>query len=105
MIGRLGRSEPAFTVMLYVTSFGLVLMLVPGLLDWRPIDTKALALCLALGPLGLLGKYCTIRRYRSVPLSVVAPVDYCWLLSATLTVCAILMAGGVLLSRLKYRPT
>lgn len=114
LISILGRSERALTVMIYVTFFGFSLMLVPAILEWQPVGPRAVILCLLLGPLGVTGQYCTIRGYRSAPLSVVAPVDYSWLLfSAILGVlifdeapnpgtwigCCAIILGGVLLTR------
>ncbi len=114
LISVLGRSERAFTVMLYVTFFGVCLMLFPAIIEWQNISVKTGVLCLLLGPLGIVGQYCTIRGYRSAPLSVVAPVDYSWLLFSailgvvifretpgigTSTGCAVIILGGVLLAR------
>ncbi|MEM1046627.1 MAG: DMT family transporter [Pseudomonadota bacterium] len=114
LIAVLGRSERAFTVMLYVTVFGLLLMLPPSILEWRSIGLGTGIACLLLGPLGLVAQYCTIRGYRSAPLSVVAPVDYAWLpFSALLGLfvfnempnagtwlgCTFIVLGGVLLTR------
>ncbi len=114
LISVLGRSERAYTVMLYVTFFGLCLMLLPAILEWQSITLKTGVMCLFLGPLGVVGQYCTIRGYRSAPLSVVAPVDYSWLLfSAALGIvlfqefpdigtwvgCLAIILGGVLLAR------
>lgn len=114
LISVLGRSERAFTVMLYVTFFGFCLMLLPAIVEWQSITLRTGVLCLLLGPLGIVGQYCTIRGYRSAPLSVVAPVDYSWLLfSAILGIvifneipsagtwigCIAIILGGVLLAR------
>lgn len=113
-ISMLGRSENALTVMLYVTVFGILLMLAPATLEWRAADIETILFCVALGPLGVAGQYCTIAGYRSAPLSVVAPVDYSWLLfSALLGVLAFgeipttgawvgsiaILAGGIILIR------
>ncbi|MEM8701835.1 MAG: DMT family transporter [Pseudomonadota bacterium] len=113
LIAVLGRSERAFTVMLYVTVFGLLLMLLPAVLEWRSISLGTGLACLLSGPLGLVAQYCTIRGYRSAPLSIVAPVDYAWLpFSALLGVvvfdeipsagtglgCMAIVLGGVLLA-------
>lgn len=83
-ISMLGRSEAALTVMLYVTVFGLLLMLGPALLEWRDTSLWTILFCVALGPLGIAGQYSTIVGYRSAPLSVVAPVDYSWLIFSAL---------------------
>ena len=114
LISILGRSERAFTVMLYVSFYGCCLMLPLALLEWQSVSLSVVSTCLALGPFGILGQYCTIRGYRSAPLSVVAPVDYSWLFfSALLGLavfnevptsgawlgCLIITFGGVLLIR------
>lgn len=84
LISVLGRSEQALTVMLYVTGFGILLVLGPALYQWQEADTWVILFCLALGPLGVAGQYCTLVGYRSAPLSVVAPIDYSWLLFSAL---------------------
>ncbi|WP_366141245.1 DMT family transporter [uncultured Tateyamaria sp.] len=114
LISVLGRSERAFTVMIYVTFFGFCLMLLPALITWQSVSPKTTALCVLLGPLGVVGQYCTIRGYRSAPLSVVAPVDYSWLFfsailgilvfdempdTATWIGCFAIVVGGILLAR------
>lgn len=114
LISVLGRSERAFIVMLYVTFFGCCLMLVPALFEWQSISMLTALTCLLLGPLGIVGQYCTIRGYRAAPLSVVAPVDYSWLLFSaflgalffqeipsvgTVAGCVAVLCGGVLLAR------
>lgn len=115
LISVLGRSERAFTVMIYVTFFGFCLMLIPALIAGQSVSLKTAILCLLLGPMGVAGQYCTIRGYRSAPLSVVAPVDYAWLVfsavlgilvfneipdAATWIGCFAIMLGGFLLARL-----
>ena len=114
LISVLGRAERAFTVMLYVTFFGFCLMLIPAILEWQRISLTTALMCLLLGPLGILGQYCTLRGYRAAPLSVVAPVDYAWLLfsailgivffdeipnSSTWLGCGAIILAGVLLVR------
>lgn len=114
LIRILGLRERPLTVILYVCFFGLCLMLLPAWLDWRPISWQGLAICVGLGPLALLGQYCTIRGYRAAPLSVVGPVDYAWILfaailgfvafgekpgAATLVGCGLILAGGIGLAR------
>lgn len=114
LISVLGRSERALTVMLYVTAFGILLMLGPAIVDWRAVGLGTALFCVLLGPLGVAGQYCTIAGYRSAPLSIVAPVDYSWLLfSAVLGVlvfdefpnletwigCLAILTGGAFLLR------
>ncbi|MEM7236818.1 MAG: DMT family transporter [Pseudomonadota bacterium] len=116
MIRILSQKEPAITLMLYVSGFGLILMLGPALLEWRPMSPLILAGCLLLGPLGILAQYCTIRGYRMAPLSVVGPIDYSWIVFASLlgvfvfgeipgwfvvAGASLVVTGGVLLTRLR----
>ena len=118
LIRVLGQRDRALTVMLYVTVFGLAVLAVPAVLDWQPLSPWGVAVCIGLGPLAVLGQYCTIRGYRAAPLSVVAPVDNAWLIFAALlgfvafgevpgamTVLgsALIVAGGVALTRVKAR--
>lgn len=118
LIALLGRSERAYTVMLYVSFFGLCLMIVPAVMSWQAVSWHVWGLCILLGPAGLIAQYCTIRGYRSAPLSVVAPVDYAWLIfSAILGVlffkewptwgtilgCVAILIGGLVLVRLRPR--
>ena len=39
---------------------------------------------MALGPLGVFAQYCTIRGYGMADISIVGPVDYSWLIFASL---------------------
>ncbi|MEM7177059.1 MAG: DMT family transporter [Pseudomonadota bacterium] len=118
LISVLGRGERALGVMLHVTVFGCVLMLAPALMQGQSPSTASILFGLALGPLALLGQYCTIRGYRLAPLSVVAPIDYTWLFfSAVLSVmvfaeavglwtwvgCAVIVLGGALIARQSTR--
>lgn len=116
MIRVLSQSETALTMMLYVSGFGIVLMVGPAWWEWQPLGPVGYLLCLALGPVSILGQYCTIRGYRIAPLSVVGPVDYSWLLFAivigmvifgewpgrTLSIGgALIVLGGIWLSRIR----
>lgn len=90
----------------------------PAALEWKSLSFEAYASCLALGPLSVLAKYCTIRGYRMAPLSIVGPVDYSWLIFAAILGFAVfretpdasiyvggglIVAGGLLLSRVRRR--
>ena len=114
LIRILGLREKPLTVILYVCFFGLCLMLLPVWADWQPVTWRTVAVCVGLGPLALLGQYCTIRGYTAAPLSVVGPVDYAWIVFAvllgvvafdetpgiaTLLGCALILAGGIALAR------
>ncbi|MEM9844921.1 MAG: DMT family transporter [Pseudomonadota bacterium] len=82
LIRVLSQAEAAVTLMVYVSGFGMLLMAGPAIWEWQAMGPWGYALCLALGPVSILGQYCTIRGYRLAPLSVVGPVDYSWLLFA-----------------------
>lgn len=116
LIRVLGRREKALTVMLHVCFFALVLMALPAFWTWQPVSPAITATCILLGPVAVGAQYCTIRGYRSAPLSVVGPVDYAWLIfaallgifffgehldGATLAGSLLILAGGVLLARVK----
>lgn len=118
MIRVLSQRDPALSMILYVMFFGICLMAVPALLTWQPVDIEIYLLCFALGPLSVVAQYCTIRGYRTAPLSVVGPVDYSWLLFAmalgvgffdelpgpgALAGGALIVAGGLILSGLGVR--
>jgi len=114
LIRVLGLTEKPLTVIIHVCFFGLCLMLVPAWLNWQSVSIPAMLLCVGLGPVAILAQYCTIRGYRAAPLSVVGPVDYSWLIFAsllgfvvfgeslglaTLIGCALIIGGGVTLTR------
>ncbi|MEM1385207.1 MAG: DMT family transporter [Pseudomonadota bacterium] len=116
MIRVISQLETALSMMLHVTVFGMVLMLIPALLEWRSVGLEVTLACLLLGPLGVAAQYCTIRGYRMAPLSVVGPVDYSWLIFAILLGFfafgevpglgvvfggALIILGGLLLARAK----
>lgn len=114
LIRVLGLTEKPLTVIIHVCFFGLCLMLVPAWLNWQPVSLSAMLFCVGLGPVAIFGQYCTIRGYGAAPLSVVGPVDYSWLIFAsllgfiafderlgmtTLIGCALIIGGGVTLTR------
>ncbi len=82
LIRLLSQTESALSMMLHISGFGVLLMCVPAILEWKNVSTPVVVGCLALGPLSVLAQYCTIRGYRIAPLSVVGPVDYSWLIFA-----------------------
>lgn len=80
----LSQTETAISMMLHISFFGILLLFVPAVLEWQAVEIEVILSCLALGPLSVLAQYCTIRGYRIAPLSVVGPVDYSWLVFATI---------------------
>lgn len=80
----LSQRDTAISMMLHIGVFGIALMAVPAALEWKTLDPMGYVICIGLGPVAVLAQYCTIRGYKSAPLSVVGPVDYSWLLFAIL---------------------
>lgn len=84
LIRLLSQTESALSMMLHISGFGVLLMCAPAMLEWKNVSAPIILGCLALGPLSVVAQYCTIRGYRIAPLSVVGPVDYSWLVFATI---------------------
>lgn len=116
LIRILSQTETALSMMLYISFFGICLLIAPAALEWKSVSIEVYASCFALGPLSVLAQYCTIRGYRMAPLSVVGPVDYSWLIFAAILGFAVfrevpdisiyvggglIVAGGLLLSRVR----
>ncbi|MEM6579037.1 MAG: DMT family transporter [Pseudomonadota bacterium] len=116
MIRVLSQTDTALSMMVYVCGFGMVLMALPAFWEWQALSLWGYALCFGLGPLSILGQYCTIRGYRIAPLAVVGPVDYSWLLFAlaigafgfgewpgpsVLAGAGLIVLGGIWLSRVR----
>lgn len=118
LIRVLGQRDRALSIMLYVCFFGMVLTAGPAFLTWDSIDAGTIAACILLGPVAIGAQYCTIVGYRMAPLSIVAPIDYSWIVFATalgyvafgeipsglvLAGCTLIALGGVLLTRSNRR--
>jgi len=119
MIKLLAQSDRPMVVMLHVNIFGLLLLAVPAWFVWQPVTVWQALPYVLLGPMGIAAQYCVIRGYRMADLSVVGPVDYSWLIFASLigllffneipTVgvaigCAFIVLGGIVLATIKPRP-
>ncbi|MCX8999729.1 DMT family transporter [Rhizobiaceae bacterium BDR2-2] len=113
MIKMLSHSDRAMTVLLYVNTFGILLMAAPAAMQWVPLSPENAISFVLLGPLAVTAQYCIVRGYRLASLSIVGPVDYTWLIFAgligflffgeqpTLGVIAgsaIITAGGIMLA-------
>lgn len=116
MIKMLSHSDRAMTVLLYVNTFGILLMAVPAVMQWVPLSFESTISFLLLGPTAVAAQYCIVQGYRLASLSIVGPVDYTWLIFAgligflffgeqpTLGVVAgsaIIAAGGIMLAVIK----
>lgn len=84
LIKHLAGHEKPMTLLLHVSVFGMVLLAIPAWLSWKPLPLTDTLVYLALGPFGVFGQYCTIRGYSMADISIVGPVDYSWLIFASL---------------------
>lgn len=84
MIKMLSHSDRAMTVLLYVNTFGILLMAGPAAMQWVPLSFQSALLFMLLGPIAVTAQYCIVQGYRLASLSIVGPVDYTWLIFAGL---------------------
>ena len=111
----LSVADRPMAVLLHVNAFGILIMAGPALLTWGAADPWLWLPYLALGPLAIAAQYCNVRGYRLGAVSLVAPVEYSWLVfaaliglvafgevpgPATLLGSALILLGGVALARL-----
>lgn len=84
LIKHLAGHEKPMALLLHVSVFGMVLLAIPAWLSWKPLPLTDMLIYAALGPVGVFGQYCTIRGYSMADISIVGPVDYSWLIFASL---------------------
>lgn len=116
LIKHLAGYERPMVLLLHVNVFGLLLLIIPAWLTWKPLPLSDMLIYMALGPLGVFAQYCTIRGYGMADISIVGPVDYSWLIFASLIGffafgevptwavaggAALIAAGGVVLATVK----
>jgi drug/metabolite transporter (DMT)-like permease len=82
MIKMLSSADRAMTVLLYVNTFGILLMAGPAAMQWVPLSFETAISFVLLGPLAVTAQYCIVQGYRLASLSIVGPVDYTWLVFA-----------------------
>lgn len=80
----LAQNDRPLTVMMHVNIFSLFLLAVPAWYAWKPLPWSEFFLYWLYGPLGLVAQYCLIRGFRLADISVVGPVDYSWLVFASI---------------------
>jgi drug/metabolite transporter (DMT)-like permease len=83
MLKRLATTERPETIIFYFTVISSLLALGPALYVWRSPTLIEFLVMAAMGGLGSLGQYFTIRGYRIAEATAVDPVDYARLLIAT----------------------
>lgn len=82
----LARREHALGVLLYVNGFGTLFLItmallfldIPDILDWDIVPY------LVIGPLAIAAQFFNIKAYRLADASLLAPVNYSWIIFATL---------------------
>lgn len=119
LIKTLTASERPIAVLFYVNLFGTALLALPAFWFWAPMSGGEWLALATLGPLAIAGQYCNIRAFRLVAASLLGPVGYSRLIfagllgflasgevpgAATLAGGAVLVLGGVMLTRLHARP-
>jgi drug/metabolite transporter (DMT)-like permease len=118
-IRQLALKERPFTMTLYVSGIGSVILAVPAWLVWYTPNWQGFLFLLALGPLAALAQNLNAHAYSIARASLLAPVGYITIvLSAVWGYvlfaevpgismwfgAALIAGGGVWLSRLPLRP-
>lgn len=116
LIKHLAAHDKPMVLLLHVSIFGMLLLAIPTWLAWKPLSVTTTLIFLALGPIGVFAQYCTIRGYGMADISIVGPVDYSWLIFASLIGffffneiptwavaggAALIAAGGIVLATVK----
>lgn len=116
LIKHLAGHDKPMVLLLHVSIFGMILLALPAWMAWKPLPFTDMLVYLALGPFGVFAQYCTIRGYGMADISIVGPVDYSWLLFASLIGffffgevptwavaggAALIAAGGIVLATVK----
>ena len=77
-------AEPPFTILLWSTLSGLVVIIPLGLVDWQmPVGLQLVKL-LAIAGCHIAGQYLTIRAFMLASASILAPFSYSTIIWATL---------------------
>lgn len=84
MIKVLSSADKPLAVLLYTNGFGLLLTGILAILSWKSISLMHSLPYLSLGFVAIVAQYCIVRGYRLASLSIVAPIDYSWLIFTAL---------------------
>ena len=84
LIKHLAGHDRPMVLLVHVSLFGILLLAVPAWMAWKPLPVADILIYLALGPVGVFAQYCNIRGYGMADISIVGPVDYSWLIFASL---------------------
>ena len=116
------RRDSAFSVILHVTGISCLLVLIPAsyVFVQSSLTVADLVPLLWIGPLATIGQLFNIKAYRLADASILGPVNYSWILFATMlgwvafneipgafTVlgAALILIGGAKLARIPPMPT
>ena len=80
LIKTLARSEPAISVLLYVSLFGALIFLFPAIKQWETINWYQAFAFLLLGPIAIAGQLCNIMAFRTSDAAVIGPIRYTWII-------------------------
>lgn len=83
-VRQLGATEASATTLFYFSASSAVLTAGLGWANWRPIAAGDVTLVLLIGLSGGLAQYLTIETLRIAPPSVVTPVQYSFLVWASI---------------------
>ncbi len=81
---RLAHSAPTVVTLTFTALFGAVIMSAAMPAVWQPPDALAWGKLVAIAALAAVGNYCVIRAYEFAPASLLAPLHYTEIVSATL---------------------
>lgn len=84
MIKVLSNFDKPLTVLLYTNAFGLFITGAFAILSWKDISLMHSLPYLLLGVVAIAAQYCIVRGYKLAALSIVAPIDYSWLIFTAL---------------------
>ena len=84
LIKHLAGHDRPMVLLIHVSIFGMLLLAVPAWMAWKPLSFTDVLVYMALGPIGVFAQYCTIRGYGMADISIVGPVDYSWLIFASM---------------------
>lgn len=116
LIKHLAGHDRPMVLLVHVNLFGILLLALPAWMAWKPLPLFDMVIYAGLGPIGVFAQYCTIRGYGMADISIVGPVDYSWLIFASLIGffffgevptwavaggAALIAAGGIVLATVK----
>lgn len=80
----LSATESRLSIMLYSSTFGLLLVALPAVWMWQPLEAHHLPLLLLVGVAGTTGQFLMVGAFQVAEASALAPVDYVRLIFAVI---------------------